>query len=521
MVSIKVDGKNLEVPEGSYLLQAAKMAGLDIPALCHYEGLEHFTSCMVCIVKDVVTGRLLPSCSVLAEEGMDIVTFDEEIFQTRKAALELLLSNHTGDCQAPCQMACPAHMDIPLMNRLLEEGKVDEAIRVIDRDIPIPSVLGRICHAPCEGACRRGTIDEPVSVCLLKRYAGDFGKRIKHGKGPKSKTSGTGKVAVIGAGPAGLSAGYYLQRMGYQVILFDRNDRAGGLLYEARPGEDHYRDALEREVRHILETGIQFRPGTDVDKNIFTEILNGHDALVLATGEMEEQQRMWGIEPGKSGFNINRATYETSAEKVFAIGNAVRPVRSAVRSVGHGKEAAVSVDQYFKGKDVTGYPKNFNSRFGRLLEEEFAEYLKESVPDERFQPEKGEQEGYGMDEVRAEASRCMHCDCRDIHTCKLRVFSQNHNADQQRFKRETRRPVSKVMIHETVIYEPSKCINCGICVRLTEQNREKYGFTFIGRGFDVRIGIPFDEKLGKELSGLAEKTAMACPTGALSKITED
>ena len=178
MVTLKIDGKILAVPSGSYLLQAAKKAGADIPALCHYEGLDHYTSCMVCMVKDVQTGSLLPSWSVLAEEGMDIVTLDEEIFESRKAALELLLSDHTGDCQAPCQVACPAHMDIPLMNRLLAEGKVDEALRVVDRDIPIPSVLGRICHAPCEGACRRKTIDESVSVCLLKRYAGDFGIRL-------------------------------------------------------------------------------------------------------------------------------------------------------------------------------------------------------------------------------------------------------------------------------------------------------------------------------------------------------
>ncbi len=536
MVSIKIDGKKLEVPAGSYLLHAAKKAGVEIPALCHYEGLKHFTSCMVCIVKDTDTGQLLPSCSVIAEDGMNIITLDEEIFQSRKAALELLLSDHTGDCQAPCQLACPAHMDIPLMNRLLAEGKVDEALSVVDRDIPIPSVLGRICHAPCEGACRRKTIDESVSVCLLKRYAGDFGKsahQIDAGAAisddagtSKSDADGAvkaasqidaGKVAVIGAGPAGLSAAYYLRRSGHHVILFDRNERAGGLLHEARTGEDHYRVALDRELKKILDTGIEFRPGIQVDKNLFAEILNGHDAVVIATGEIEEQQRDWGVEPSKSGFSIDKATYRCSSEKVFAIGNAVRPLRSAVRSVGHGKEVAASVVQFLSGRKVTGFHKIFNSKFGKLLEEEFAEYLKESVPDQRMQPEKGEQRGFTPEEVRAEAARCMHCDCRDIHTCQLRTFSDGYNADQRRFKPETRKPVTKVMIHEAIIYETAKCIKCGICVRLTEQSREKYGFTFIGRGFDVQIGIPFDEKLGEEMTELAEKVAIACPTGSLSK----
>ena len=86
----------MEVPAGSYLLHAARKAGAEIPVLCHYEGLRHFTSCMVCMVKELHTGSLLPSCSVVAEEGMDIVTLDEEVFQSRKAALELLLSDRDG-----------------------------------------------------------------------------------------------------------------------------------------------------------------------------------------------------------------------------------------------------------------------------------------------------------------------------------------------------------------------------------------------------------------------------------------
>ena len=113
------------------MLKAAEKAGVDIPVMCFYEGLDHFASCMVCMVKNKVNGQMLASCTVKAEEGMDIITGDEDVFAARKAALELLLSDHTGDCQAPCQLACPAHMDIPLMNRLLGEGNVDEALKVV------------------------------------------------------------------------------------------------------------------------------------------------------------------------------------------------------------------------------------------------------------------------------------------------------------------------------------------------------------------------------------------------------
>ena len=521
MVSIKIDKKKLEVAEGTYLLQAARDAGVEIPALCHYDGLGHFTSCMVCVVKDAHTGDLLPSCSVEAREGMEIITMDEEIFRSRKAALELLLSDHTGDCQAPCQVACPAHMDIPLMNRLLSEGKVDEALRIVERDIPIPSVLGRICQAPCEGACRRKTIDEPVAVCLLKRYAGDFGNPAI---GVQSQPAEAGspqndkkeKVAVIGSGPAGLTAAYYLRHMGYSCCLFEKDTKAGGLLHEAGEGDDHYREALEREVKQILATGIDFRPGVQVDKKMFAELLDEYDAVIVATGEMDESQREWGVETVQSGFTIDKGTFRSSSEKVFVIGNAVRSVRSAVRSVGHGKEAAVSVDQFLSGQEVTGYPKMFNSRFGKLLEPEFVEYLKESHPGSRIHPGKGDTGGFSLDETKAEASRCMHCDCRDIDACKLRIYSGHYEADQKRFSRETRKPVRKIMVSKTVIYEPSKCIKCGICVRLAEQEKEKFGFTFVGRGFEVEIGIPFGEHNSEDLKKLAEKAAKACPTGALS-----
>jgi NADH dehydrogenase/NADH:ubiquinone oxidoreductase subunit G len=103
-----------------------------------------------------------------------------------------------------------------------------------------------------------------------------------------------------------------------------------------------------------------------------------------------------------------------------------------------------------------------------------------------------------------------------MHTCKLRKHADRYNANQRRFKEDTFKPVTKVLVHDAVIYEPQKCIKCGICVRLTALQKEKYGFTFIGRGFDVRIGIPFDETLENRLSETALEIARACPTGALS-----
>ena len=118
----KIDNRELEVEEGSMLIEVIRNMGKEVPSMCYMKDLEQFSSCMVCVVKDRKSGNIIPSCARVAEEGMDILSMDEEIREARKNALELLLSEHVGDCEAPCQISCSAHMDIPLMNRLLAAG---------------------------------------------------------------------------------------------------------------------------------------------------------------------------------------------------------------------------------------------------------------------------------------------------------------------------------------------------------------------------------------------------------------
>lgn len=175
MIELTIDGRLLSVEAGTTVMDAALQLGITIPSMCHNGELPHFTSCMICLVKEQNSGRLFTSCSVRATSGMNIVTMDEEVREARKTALDLLLSDHTGDCEPPCQVTCPAHMDIPVMNHLLAEGRFADAYDVVIRDIALPSILGRICPAPCEGACRRNSLDEAVSICFLKMYAGDVG----------------------------------------------------------------------------------------------------------------------------------------------------------------------------------------------------------------------------------------------------------------------------------------------------------------------------------------------------------
>jgi NADH dehydrogenase/NADH:ubiquinone oxidoreductase subunit G len=124
--------------------------------------------------------------------------------------------------------------------------------------------------------------------------------------------------------------------------------------------------------------------------------------------------------------------------------------------------------------------------------------------------------GFAKEEAILEAQRCLHCDCREIDHCKLRIYSGEYTADQKHFAGNDRRPVTKKFAHD-IVYEPQKCIKCGICVRMTAKYNEKYGFTFIGRGFDVEIGVPFNETIESGLAETAKIVAKACPTGALSE----
>jgi hypothetical protein len=224
----------------------------------------------------------------------------------------------------------------------------------------------------------------------------------------------------------------------------------------------------------------------------------------------------WDLPMHDRGVEADGKTYRIGDTKVFAVGSALRPAKLAIRVLGQGKEVSFSVDQFLRKEEVTGERFRFNSRFGKLVPAEFAEYMKESVEGKRLEPAV-KADGLTPEQVMEEAARCLHCDCRDLESCKLRIYSDAYGADQKRFKSEERQICSKQVQHDQIIYEPSKCIKCGICVRITEQYKEKFGFTFIGRGFEVVVGIPFGESTREGLKKAALVVADACPTGALCR----
>ncbi|MFC1583028.1 2Fe-2S iron-sulfur cluster-binding protein, partial [Planctomycetota bacterium] len=156
MAELIINGEPAIAEEGARLLDFLHTRGIEVPTMCYDAQLGHFSSCMICAVKDVSTGRMVPACAVHVSDGMQIETDSQEIRAFRRTCLELLLSEHLGDCEGPCRIGCPAHMNIPAMIRQIKAGDLAAAIVTVKAHIALPAILGRICSAPCEKVCRRG-----------------------------------------------------------------------------------------------------------------------------------------------------------------------------------------------------------------------------------------------------------------------------------------------------------------------------------------------------------------------------
>ena len=176
-MKVTIDGQELDVDEPITIYHAARQLGIEIPTMCYMEGYDPFTSCMICTVKNVTTGQKVPACSAKVSDGMVVETQDEEVKKFRRATLDLLLSDHVGDCTAPCERGCGVHMEIPKMIREIADDELESAIRTVRRDMAIPAILERSCHGPCETPCRRGKHDQPLAIQQLTRYAADWDLR--------------------------------------------------------------------------------------------------------------------------------------------------------------------------------------------------------------------------------------------------------------------------------------------------------------------------------------------------------
>ncbi|HET6450647.1 MAG TPA: FAD-dependent oxidoreductase [Spirochaetia bacterium] len=285
MIDITLDGRPLKVASGSTILDVAESQGIRIPTLCHDSRLEPYASCWVCLVQVEKAKGFVPACSTRVTPGMVITSGSSEVRGARRMALELILSNHYGDCKAPCTLTCPSNIDIQGYLGLVANGKFSEAVELIRRDNPMPAVIGRICPRPCEGKCRRNLVEEPLNINGIKRFVADLeaqsgGMKKRPVPAPNGK-----KVAVVGGGPAGLAAAWYLSEKGVKVTVLEAMGKAGGML---RYGIPDYRlppAVLDTAISQMLSLGAELRTGVTLGRDVTLEKLRAeYDAVVLAIG---------------------------------------------------------------------------------------------------------------------------------------------------------------------------------------------------------------------------------------------
>ncbi len=401
-VTIEIDGRQLTVPEGMNLLEAALQNGIYIPHLCHHPDLPDLGSCRLCIVEVEGMEGVQPSCKLKAADGMKIITDSPRIHNLRKLAMELLLAAHPEDCSTcpkygrcelqtliqymgvsatrmsarikgfaqndknpllihdmnrcvlcgrcvracgdlrgvgvlqynkkeletyvgtlhdklltdadcrfcgacaevcptgtirdlvdftpvekkdtliPCQATCPAHTDVPRYVRLAKEGRWEEALAVVHERLPFPECLGRVCAHPCESNCRRGEVNEPVSIRNIKRYAAEHAGGELWKKNSKHLPATGKRVCVVGGGPAGMTAAYYLAKQGHSVTLKEAYPTLGGQMAYGIPSYRLPREVVAKEAAYLNGVGVSVETGCRVSD--FKALSAEYDAVLLALG---------------------------------------------------------------------------------------------------------------------------------------------------------------------------------------------------------------------------------------------
>ena len=254
---IILNGKEYAFTAGQTILELAEANGIKMPTLCHDARIEPYGACGLCVC-DVKMGaapaRLMRACATKLADGMVIETQSERVTRSRRFVLDMLLSDHTGDCIAPCSLACPGGTDCQKYAALIARGEYHKAAETMKDVIPIPASIGRICPHPCEKKCRRALVEAPVSLAALKAFGADMD--LKENTFVPDCLPDTGKrVAVIGGGPAGLTAAYHLRRMGHEAHIFDKMPKLGGMLRYGIPEYRLPKAVLDKEISLIEQIG--------------------------------------------------------------------------------------------------------------------------------------------------------------------------------------------------------------------------------------------------------------------------
>lgn len=285
-VTVNINNKDYKTNSSNMVLDVCRENDIFIPTLCEIEYIdEPFGGCRVCLV-EIETDRgteITTSCDTPVQNGMKITTDTEGVKKGRKMAIELLLSEHTGDCIAPCSRECPASLDVQGYLAHIANGRPKEAVKLIKEKTPLAVSLGRACFAPCEEECRREMVEDPIAIRHEKMYAAEVD--IEEPWTPEISEETGKSIGVVGGGPAGLTAAYFLRLKGHYVKIYDMMPKLGGMMRYGIPNYRLPKDLLDKEIQWILDLGIEAE--TDVKMGgdfTLSELREKHDAVFIATG---------------------------------------------------------------------------------------------------------------------------------------------------------------------------------------------------------------------------------------------
>jgi len=293
-ISATIDGREVRVAANLTILQACTQIGVHIPSLCGDIRLERSNgNCGLCIVEVAIPPNLeetrdVKACITPLTDGMVVNTRSKAIQTFRRVRLEELLADHNADCEAPCQRTCPAHIDIQRYLNHVVVGNYEDAIRVIKQTNPFPSTCGHVCPHPCETQCRRNLVDSPVGINNVKRFAADWDLAREHPWVPKLAPTTGKRIAVVGAGPSGLSAAYYLALKGHKVLVFEKQPQPGGMMRYGIPEYRMPKAQLDAEIDIMRAMGIDIACERSLGVHLHLEDLQrGYDAVYLAFGSWQ------------------------------------------------------------------------------------------------------------------------------------------------------------------------------------------------------------------------------------------
>jgi 2-oxoacid:acceptor oxidoreductase delta subunit (pyruvate/2-ketoisovalerate family) len=371
---------------------------------------------------------------------------------------------------SPCVHDCPISNRLPQIFEAIRNGKLEEAAKILLETNPFPSITGRICPHFCQSHCNRKAFDKAISIRTVERYLGDF--ILKHSNMETffgTPVERQNKIAVIGSGPAGLAGAFYLRKMGYNVTVFEREKKPGGLLVYGIPPQRLDEKVVEDVIAALERMTVHIKTEAAIDKQVeFERVSKGYDAVLLSTGAWKERNLArirttnkpadtdWIPQTLLSKNGRINADPETSAvgDNLFAAGDMVSGPSTVAHAIAAGRKAAVSIDLYIKGKKLESQTKPEQPiKIDRMnlhyFESQDRPEPHEALPKDKIRtPGKKESSTITSEEAEREAHRCFSCGyCRACGVCWLFCPDASIN------RREDMKPE----------FDYDYCKGCGIC----------------------------------------------------------